>query len=655
MWLSLLGPLQVTHDGGDIAVPAAKQRIVLAALLTQANHVVSAAQLTVAIWNDTPPPAAGPTLRNYVKRLRGGLGPEVGGRILTRNPGYQIGAGPAELDLLQFGQLLSAAGASVRAGRWEQAGAAAAEALGLSRGTPLADIPSEVLHREEVPRLEQMYVQALEWRQEAQLRLGRAEELVPQLRALITQHPWHERFHAQLMLAYYRCGRQAEALAAYQEAWRAFRAELGVEPGAELRELQRQILAADPALLPRGTAEVGGGPVAAPGRGGPAGPVPAGPVPRQLPPPPPFFTGRHGELAALDAALGQAGNPARTVVISAIGGSAGVGKTALALHWAHQAAGQFPDGQLYVNLRGFDPSGEPVAPADALRGFLDAFHLAPAAVPAGQQARVGLYRSLLAGRWMLIVLDNARDAEQVRPLLPGGNGSLVLITSRNRLTGLVAAEGAQPVALGLFTEAEAAQLLACRLGPRRLAAEPAAVADLIRLCARLPLAVSIAAARAAMSPARPLAAIAGELAAARLDGFATGEVATDIRAAFAWSCHGLTEPAARLFWLLGMHPGPDISEPAAASLAGVPLPDARKMLAELAETQLIQDSSEGRFAAHDLLRSYAAEQAAARLADPETRAAVGRMLDHYLGAACAADRVLDPLRPAITVASAARP
>lgn len=660
MWLSMLGPLQVRDGDAELAIPAAKQRIVLATLLFHASQVVSFDQLAGAVWDNAAPAAARPTLRNYVKRLRMVLGPAVGGRIQTRSPGYWMDIGDDELDLLRFAVLVGSGGEAVRSGAWERAGPVLTEALGLWRGAPLADIPSEALHREEMPRLEQLHLQALEWRHEAQLHLGGHEDLVPQLRALVTQHPLHERFRAQLMLGYYRCGRQAEALAAYQDARRALVEELGVEPGAELRTLHRQILVADPELSgpvrpgpsrpgcqePPGTAEAregaGGPPAAGGGGAGRGSPAP----PQQLPPGPPYFTGRDAELATLNAALHESGR-GRTVVISAIGGSAGVGKSALALHWAHQVANTFPDGQLYANLRGFDPSGDPAAPSDVLHAFLDAFHLAPAAIPAGLQAQAGLYRSVIAGRRMLIILDNARDAEQVRPLLPGSSGSLVIVTSRNRLTGLVASAGAHPITLGLFTDEEAARLLARRLGAGRLAAEPAAVTDLIRLCARLPLAVSIAAARAAMSPGLTLGAIAAELNEARLDALATGEAATDIRAMFAWSYHGLSEPAAHLFRLLGVHTGPDIGMTAAASMAGLPTAAARKVLAELSEAQLIQGSSAGRFALHDLLRAYAAEEAAGRDSQ-ETRAAVRRMLDHYLSAAWAADRLLDPLRPAIT-------
>lgn len=651
VWLGVLGPLHVQHADAVMPVPAATQRIVLGALLVQANRVVSFDQLAEAVWDSSAPAAARVTLRSYVKRLRQVLGPEAGARVRTRDPGYWIDVGDGELDLLRFSELCRSGGSAVRAGAWERAETNLAMALELWRGPPLADIPSDALRRDVVPGLEQLRLQALEWRTEAQLHLGRHEELVPQLRALVAQQPLRERFHAQLMLAYYRCGRQADALAAYQDVRRVLVGQLGVEPGPELSSLQQRILTADSELLqpasPGGDLE----------RSGPEEPVTASPnapvnrrtglvvapLPRQLPPAARYFAGRASELAALDALLEQSAGADGAVVISVIDGAAGVGKSALALHWAHRVAERFPDGQLYINLRGFDPSGTPVAPADAVRGFLDALRVQPSAIPASPEAQAGLYRSLLAQRCMLIVLDNARHAEQVRPLLAGGPGCLLVVTSRSQLTGLVASEGAHPVTLDLLTRAEAGELLARRLGASRLAQEPAAVEDLISLCVRLPLALSIAAARAAANPCMPLAALATQLTETRLDALATGEVATDVRAVFSWSYQNLSEPAAELFRLLSAHPGPDISAAAAASATGLPLPQARKALGELTGAHLVQESARSRFAFHDLLRAYAAEQAGAH-DEAGHRTATRRMLDHYLHTAYRADRLLDPLR-----------
>jgi tetratricopeptide (TPR) repeat protein/transcriptional regulator with XRE-family HTH domain len=369
-------------------------------------------------------------------------------------------------------------------------------------------------------------------------------------------------------------------------------------------------------------------------------------VPRQLPAPVRQFAGRQAELAVLTGLLGQVGSFAPpAVVISAIGGTAGVGKTALAVHWAHQVASRFPDGQLYVDLRGFHPSGKLMSSEAALRCLLDSLQVPAEQIPAGLDAQAGLYRSLLSGRRMLVVLDNARDAGQVRPLLPGSPGCFALVTSRSQLAGLAAAEGAHQLTLDLLTEAEASELLTLRLGGAWLAAEPDAAAELIRLCARLPLALAIAAARISARPRSGLRAFAEELkdARRRLDALDAWDPAASVRAVFSWSLGTLPAPAARTFGLLGLHPGPDITIAAAASLAGIPPAKACWALDALAEAHLITEHAPGRFAMHDLLRAYATEHAAAGAADDQ-RAAVHRMLDYYLHASYAANRVLYPGR-----------
>jgi tetratricopeptide (TPR) repeat protein len=367
------------------------------------------------------------------------------------------------------------------------------------------------------------------------------------------------------------------------------------------------------------------------------------------------FAGRKSELAELTALLDDAGagTPA-AVVISAIEGTAGVGKTALAVHWAHLAANRFPDGQVYVNLRGFDPSRKPVPPAQAIREVLDALGVPAERIPASLDAQAALYRSLLAGRRMLVVLDNAREAQQVRPLLPGGPGCLVVITSRSQLVG-VAAEGAHTLTLDLLTEAEARELLDLRLGAARAGVEPEAAAELIRLCARLPLALAITAARAAARPGLGLGALAAELTDAQpvLDALDTGDPAASVRTVFSWSLDSLAAPAADMFGLLGLHPGPDITIPAAASLAGIPLSRARRALRELAEAHLISEHAPGRFSLHDLLRAYAAEQAAGYDRAGQRDAAVRRMLDHYLHTAEHANSVLYPSADPLALAAPA--
>jgi tetratricopeptide (TPR) repeat protein/DNA-binding XRE family transcriptional regulator len=386
-------------------------------------------------------------------------------------------------------------------------------------------------------------------------------------------------------------------------------------------------------------------PAPAPGGRYSPGPGSGVPVPRQLPLAVRGFTGRKAELDFL-ARLTDGPGPgcANTVVISAIGGTAGVGKTTLALHWAHQVAGLFPDGQLYVNLRGFDPSGIPATPAEAVRGFLNALGVPPERIPAGHDAQEGLYRSLLAERAMLIVLDNARDEAQVRPLVPASPASVVLITSRSQLVGLAAADGARLLTLDVLTHREAVQLLTARIGRDRAAAAPAAVDEIARLCAHLPLALAVTAARAAARPRLPLTELTAELrdAAGRLDALDAGEAAASVTAVFSWSCRQLSPAAARMFRLLGVHPGPDISIPAAASLAGTGQPEARRLLGELARGCLITEHAPGRYAFHDLLRAYAARQAEGCETQRDRDAAARRVLGHYLHTAARAAALLRP-------------
>ncbi|MEV4514243.1 tetratricopeptide repeat protein [Dactylosporangium sp. NPDC049525] len=368
--------------------------------------------------------------------------------------------------------------------------------------------------------------------------------------------------------------------------------------------------------------------------------------PAQLPADVTGFVGRADALRRLDALLDGDTDPA-AVVITTIAGSAGVGKTALAVYWAHRVAERFGDGQLYVNLRGFDPGGQAMDPTVAVRRFLDALGVPAARVPADPDAQAALYRSELAGRRMLIVLDNARDTAQVRPLLPGTPTCLVVVTSRNQLSGLVAASGAHPVTLDLFSPAEATELLTRRLGAGRTTTEPGAVAEIITACARLPLALAIVAARAATHPHLPLHGLAGELrhTGARLDTLTTDDPSTDLRAVFSWSYQALSPDAARLFLLLGLHPGPDCSAPAAASLAAVTVPRIRLLLAELTQANLIVEPAPGRYTFHDLLRAYAAD-----LARGHDTGGTHRILDHYLHTAYTAARLLYPVRTPIALA-----
>jgi tetratricopeptide (TPR) repeat protein len=490
---------------------------------------------------------------------------------------------------------------------------------------------------------------------------GGHDQVLGPLRELAARERLNEPAHAQLMVALAGCGQQAEALAVYQDLCRRLDDELGMPPGLELDEAHKRVLRQDipPARADHAavTVTAAAGPPGPASTAGPAGTIgstdPLGadsppaatrsaeagaagqPLPRQLPAAPELFVGREAELAELARALDAT---AETMVISALGGTAGVGKTALAVHWAHRVAAEFPDGQLYVNLRGFDSSASPVPPSEVLGWFLGAFGVAPEGMPASLEARAGLFRSLAAGKRLLVVLDNARDADQVRPMLPGSAGCLVLVTSRARLSGLAAGEGARLLSLDVLTETEARQMLTGRLGAGRAAVEADAVDELIELCARLPLALAISAARAAGRPGLALGDLAADLAgsATRLDVLEGGDAGSSLRAVLSWSYQQLTPAAARMFRLLGLHPGPDIAATAAASLAGVTIADAREVLAELTAASLLTEHSRGRFVFHDLLRDYAADQARAAEPDQARLAALGRVLDHYVHAAHAA-------------------
>jgi tetratricopeptide (TPR) repeat protein/transcriptional regulator with XRE-family HTH domain len=375
-----------------------------------------------------------------------------------------------------------------------------------------------------------------------------------------------------------------------------------------------------------------------------------GRVPRQVPAPAHHFVGRAAELGRLTGLLDEAATPGGTVVITAIGGTAGIGKTALAMYWAYQVADRFPDGQLYVNLRGFDPAGRVMDWAVAVRAFLDALDVPPLRIPADADAQAGLYRSLLADRRMLVVLDNARDSGQVRPLLPGSTGCFVVVTSRSQLTGLVAS-GAHCLNLDLLSAVEAHEFLARRLGAQRVAAEPGAVESVIGYCARLPLALAIVAAHATTNPRVTLGALAAQLADARhrLDALTGDDPVTDLRTVFSWSYRTLGAEAARLFRLLGLHPGPDTSAAAAASLAGLAPARVRPLLAELVLANVLIEHGPGRYTFHDLLRAYAAEQADIAEPEEDRQAAARRVLDHYVHTGCTAAALLSPNRDTITL------
>jgi DNA-binding SARP family transcriptional activator len=640
----VLGPLEVVDGAGaGRAVPAAKQRIVLATLLLAGGRTVPAPGLAEALWDTSPPPNAPAVMRTYVMRLRRVLGP-AGGRIVRRPAGWAVELhDPQEFDLALADCLGRDAQVAAQAQNWRQVSSLLATALSLWRGEPLADVPSAALARREAGRLAELRLQFTQARIDADLHAGRHGDVVAELRRLAAEHPFREHIRAQLMLACYRCGHQAAALAVYREARRALADELGVEPGHELRQLHQMMLIADPSLLP--------GPAAfrwpAPGEL-PAAPAQfagtgAAAAPRELPGAVRHFVGREEELAALTALLTSATRPPATLVISAIGGTAGVGKTALALRWAQQAAELFPDGQLYVNLRGYDP-GRPVDAGEALAGFLRAMGVAGQDIPADADERAARYRSLLAGRKLLIMLDNASDVSQVRPLLPGTPGCVTLVTSRNSLAGLVAREGAHRLDLDLLPLPDAVGLLRAMIGAR-VDAEPASAAKLAEQAARLPLALRVAAELAVARPGVSLADLTAELAdqRRRLDLLeAGGDAGTTVRAVFSWSYRQLDDAAARAFRLAGLHPGADFDRYALAALTGTTVADADRMLDVLARAYLLQAAGPGRYGLHDLLRAYARELAGSGEDDQDRRAALSRLFGYYLRAAQAATAAIFP-------------
>jgi DNA-binding SARP family transcriptional activator/Tfp pilus assembly protein PilF len=641
MQFEILGSFRVHTAHGEVGIPAGRERTVLAILLLHAGSIVPTTKLIEAIWSTNPPPGARNQLQGCISRLRKRIA-DAGttDRVIVSDPGgYRVNVGPHHLDLMQFRQLVSDARNAVTAGRPDQAIDRYRAGLDLWRGAALAGVDSDLARH--ATALDEERIRALEEYIELELATGTGRRLIPELSDLVQQYPHRESLHRALMLALYRSDRQADSLAAYRHARQVLHDELGLEPGSELQRLHQAILNRDPALDHHQEPA---------NKPHPAGRLPV--IPRELPADVPGFAGRVDALKILDDLLTSASDrPQAPVMITAIVGTAGVGKTALAVHWAHRIVNRFPDGQLYVNLQGYSPNGRAVTPAEAIRGFLDALGVPAERIPPSVVAQAALYRSLLADRRMLVVLDNAKDADQVRPLLPGSPGCRVVVTSRHHLTSLVAAEGARPLSLDLLSVEEAWQLLARRLGSDRVAAEPGAVEDVITRCTRLPLALAIAAARAATAPQLPVAVLASQLLDTRnrLHTLTDHSPATDLRSVLSWSYNALADQAARLFRLLGLHSGPDITALAAASLADIPVERASTVLIELTNAHLLTEHVPGRYVFHDLLRAYATELALATDSGPERRWAQCRALDHYLHTAHAATLLLNPYRYLISI------
>ncbi len=643
--LAVLGPVSAWRDGVRIDLGPPRQRAVLGLLALTPNAPVPRKTIIDALWSDGAPATAGHLVQVYVSRLRRVLDP---GRLLTSaGTSYELVAAESHLDLMAFEALASRAARAHAAGELGLACDAYARALDTWRADLLADVEILQAHPPVVAQRQRRSDLVLRYA-EAAMAAGRPEEVLPRLRELAAAEPLNERTHAALMLALAGSGQQAAALALFDELRRSLDDQLGVRPGAELADAQQRVLRQD-VQFNSGRRRPGSGEEGDGCSGTAALP------PRQLPAAVPAFAGRAAEFATLTSALDD-GGAGRRVPIMMITGVAGVGKTTLAVHWAHQVAQHFPDGQLYVNLRGFDPSGPPVSAADAVRGFLMALSVPADLIPATADAQASLYRSLLAGKRTLVVLDNARDPAQVRPLLPGSAGCMVVVTSRSQMVGLVAAEAACQLSLDVLGDAEAAELLTGRLGRERTTAEPSALAELIALCAGLPIALVIVAARTIAQQHQRLDVLAAELrgAKSRLDALTTGDLATDVRSVFSWSYLSLSAPAARLFRLAGLQPGPSLSAEAAASLAGLPLPAASQGLRELVSAHLIDEHAPGRFALHDLLREYAEECAESTGTQASRRAAIQRLLDHYLHTALAAGKLVEPQQARVVPARSVR-
>ncbi|OKI81717.1 AfsR/SARP family transcriptional regulator [Micromonospora sp. CB01531] len=622
MDIGLLGPVEIRLGDRVVNSGPRQQRHVLAVLATEVGRPVTLEQLIDRVWDEAPP-GARQTLQVYLTRLRRLLAPGPAGTrsaLTRRSGGYVLDVEPDRVDLHRFRDLLDRA--RDRPDR-EQAGLLRT-ALALWAGEPLAGLPGGWAERTRRAWRRQYLDAMVNWA-DVELRCGNAGIVLGPLTEAVGEHPLVEPLSAALMRGLHRAGRTADALDCYAELRHRLAEELGTDPSPEVREAHRAILRAEPdgpAVTSR----------------------PARPVPAQLPADMPGFVARGRELTRLAQALDAVGEQLTAVAVTVLSGTAGVGKTALAVHWAHRVRDRFPDGQLQVNLRGFDGSGAPMDSAEALRVFLGALGVPPEGVPSEPAAAIALYRTLLADRRVLILLDNARDAAQIRPLLPGAAGCLVVVTSRDDLAGLVAAEGARPVPVGLFSADEARQLLARRLGAQRVAAEPDAAEEIIDRCAGLPLALAVVAARAATKPTFPLARFAEQLRAGQLDALHAGDPITDVRNVFSWSYRGLSPAAARLFRLLGLYPGPDVSVAAAASLAGLAAGPAQRLLAELTQAHLLTEHSPGRFQLHDLLRTYAGELTARHDPDAERADAVHRVLDHYLHTCDVAAVLVEPHR-----------
>jgi DNA-binding SARP family transcriptional activator/tetratricopeptide (TPR) repeat protein len=623
----LLGPLRLEQAGTDTPIGANKLRTLLAALLLEANTAVSADRLGDVMWNGRPPASEASSLYNHVMRLRRILGPDAD-RIRAVAPGYLIRVEPGELDSDAFVNLCISGHDHARRGLWTQASADLTAALCLWYGDPVADVPNLDGRHTQIHRLLEARSRALEGRIEADLHLGRHADLLGELRVLATSQPLSEVVHRQLMLALYRADRRAEALEVFQALRRTLVEELGVEPSPSVQQLHHQILSADPELA-----------ATAPAHAPRPTPAPVGAVRRgpryQLPADTRVFTGRARELDELTAFTNQApaGTDAGMVVICAVDGMAGIGKSALAVHAAHRVRGKFPDGQLFLDLQGHSTGLEPMAAGDALNFLLRSLGTPPQLIPRDLGERAAFYRDRLDGTRTLIILDNAAGTAQVRPLIPASSGCLVLVTSRRRLAGL---DDAYSLALDVLPEADAVALLHKVAGPGRIPADHHAVGELIALCGHLPLALRITAARLRHRRTLRVEEVVAQLReeATRLGHLQDEE--RDLTAVFESSYTALPAAEQHLFRHLGLLPGPDLDPYAVANLLDTDRHTAERVLESLLDHNLLAQRAPGRYHMHDLIRAFARTLGQSVPAE-DRETALDRLLNYYRHTAQAAD------------------